>query len=87
MQSYPQVLVNIRTLNRVHDPVHDIAEQISQAEAELGDNGRILVRSSGTEPLVRVMVEAADQITAESIAMRLAEAIVVIHGGSIEGTH
>jgi phosphoglucosamine mutase len=87
MQSYPQILVNIRTLNRVHDPVHDIAEQIAIAEAELGDNGRILVRSSGTEPLVRVMVEAADQVTAESIAMRLAQAVVDIHGGSIEGTH
>jgi phosphoglucosamine mutase len=79
--------VNIRTLNRVHDPEHDIAEQIAQAEAELGDNGRILVRSSGTEPLLRVMVEAADQVTAESIAMRLAQSLVDIHGGSIEGTH
>ena len=87
MQSYPQILVNIRTLNRVHDPEHDIAEQIAQAEAELGDNGRILVRSSGTEPLLRVMVEAADQVTAESIAMRLAQSLVDIHGGSIEGTH
>jgi phosphoglucosamine mutase len=87
MQSYPQILVNIRTQNRVHDPVHDIAEQIAIAEAELGDNGRILVRSSGTEPLLRVMVEAADQVTAESIAMRLAQSLVDIHGGSIEGTH
>jgi phosphoglucosamine mutase len=87
MQSYPQILVNIRTLNRVHDPVHDIAEQIAQAEAELGDDGRILVRSSGTESLVRVMVEAADQVSAESIAMRLAQSLVDIHGGSIEGTH
>ena len=87
MKWYPQILVNIRTLNRVHDPEHDIAEQIAQAEAELGDNGRILVRSSGTEPLLRVMVEAADQVTAESIAMRLAQSLVDIHGGSIEGTH
>ena len=87
MQTYPQVLVNIRTLNRVHDPVADIADQIAQEEAELGDDGRILVRSSGTEPLVRVMVEAADQISAESIAMRLARSIVEVHGGSIEGTH
>jgi phosphomannomutase len=45
------------------------------------------VRSSGTEPLVRVMVEAADQESAESIAVRLATSIVDIHGGSIEGTH
>ncbi len=87
MKWYPQILVNIRTLNRVHDPEHDIAEQIAQAEAELGDNGRILVRSSGTEPLLRVMVEAADQVTAESIAMHLAQSLVDIHGGSIEGTH
>ena len=87
MKWYPQILVNIRTLNRVHDPEHDIAEQIAQAEAELGDNGRILVRSSGTEPLLRVMVEAPDQVTAESIAMRLAQSLVDIHGGSIEGTH
>jgi len=87
MQTYPQVLVNIRTLNRVHDPVADIADQIAQAEAELGDDGRILVRSSGTEPLVRVMVEAADQVSAETIAVRLARSIVEVHGGSIEGTH
>lgn len=87
MQSYPQVLINIRTLNRVHDPIHDIADQIAQAEAELGDNGRILVRSSGTESLLRVMVEATDHVTAESIAMRLAQSLVDIHGGSIEGTH
>lgn len=87
MQTYPQILVNVRTVMRVHDPVHDIEEQILQAEAELGDNGRILVRSSGTEPLVRVMVEAADHASAEAIAHRLAQAIVDIHGGSIDRSY
>jgi phosphomannomutase len=45
------------------------------------------VRSSGTEPLVRVMVEAHDDAIASSIAMELAQALVAAHGGSIEGTH
>jgi phosphoglucosamine mutase len=65
----------------------DIAEQLEQAKTRLGDNGRVLVRSSGTEPLVRVMVEAHDDAIASSIAMELAQALVAAHGGSIEGTH
>jgi phosphoglucosamine mutase len=87
MQTYPQILVNVRTDERVHDPLEDIAEQLEQATTRLGDDGRILVRSSGTEPLVRVMVEASDDAVATSIAMELAQALVAIHGGSIEGTH
>ena len=87
MQTYPQILVNVRTDERVHDPLEGIAEQLEQAKMRLGDNGRVLVRSSGTEPLVRVMVEASDDAVATSIAMELAQALVAIHGGSIEGTH
>ena len=45
------------------------------AEAELGDTGRVLLRPSGTEPLVRVMVEAADQATADRIAHSLADVV------------
>jgi phosphoglucosamine mutase len=87
MQSYPQLLVNVRTAEKVHDPVADIASEIAAAESTLGDNGRILVRSSGTEPLVRVMVEASDDALASSIAHELADALIAVHGGSIEGTH
>ena len=87
METYPQVLINVRTENRVHDPVADIASQVAAAEKELGDEGRILVRASGTEPLVRVMVEAANESLAHSTADALALALIAVHGGSIEGKH
>ena len=87
METYPQVLINVRTENRVHDPVADIASQVAAAEKELGDEGRILVRASGTEPLVRVMVEAANESLAHSTAKALALALIAVHGGSIEGKH
>ena len=87
METYPQVLINVRTENRVHDPVADIASQVAAAEKELGDEGRILVRASGTEPLVRVMVEAANESLAHSTAEALALALIAVHGGSIEGKH
>ena len=87
METYPQILINVRTENRVHDPVADIASQVAAAEKELGDEGRILVRASGTEPLVRVMVEAANESLAHSTAEALALALIAVHGGSIEGKH
>lgn len=87
METYPQVLINVRTENRVHDPVADIASQVAAAEKELGDDGRILVRASGTEPLVRVMVEAANESLAYSTAEALALALIAVHGGNIEGKH
>ena len=48
---------------------------MAAAEAELGDGGRVLLRASGTEPLVRVMVEAGDEETARSVVERLVEAV------------
>lgn len=87
IETYPQVLINVRTENRVHDPVADIASHIVAAENELGDEGRILVRASGTEPLVRVMVEAANESLAHNTAEALALALIAVHGGNIEGKH
>ena len=60
---------------------------IIELKNELGDEGRILVRASGTEPLVRVMVEAANESLAHSTAETLALALIAVHGGSIEGKH
>lgn len=75
MTVYPQVLVNVRGVDR--DGVKDEVVQAAVAEstAELGDKGRVLLRASGTEPLVRVMVEAADEQTARAHADRLADVV------------
>jgi len=75
MTSFPQVLVNVEVPVRGEVPEDAIREVRSELEAELGQDGRILIRPSGTEPLVRVMVEASDQRDAERIATTLADAI------------
>jgi phosphoglucosamine mutase len=73
MTRLPQVLVNVPDVDkRRADSDPELLDAVSAAEAELGDTGRVLLRSSGTEPLVRVMVEAATADHAASIADRLA---------------
>ncbi|MEY4391315.1 MAG: phosphoglucosamine mutase [Actinomycetota bacterium] len=86
MSSYPQVLVNIRTNERVSNPAAEIEAEMEACESRLGDDGRILVRASGTEPLVRVMVEAAQDSVALSVAGELASALIARFGGQIEGS-
>ena len=76
MKVYPQTLVNVRGVDR--DGVSTdrvLAEAVAEAEADLGETGRVLLRPSGTEPLVRVMVEAGDQATADRIAESLADVV------------
>jgi phosphoglucosamine mutase len=78
MTVFPQVLVNVRGVERTRLVGHEgIAAAVGEAEAELGESGRVLLRASGTEQMVRVMVEAADQPTAERIADRLADVVRV----------
>jgi phosphoglucosamine mutase len=76
MTVYPQVLVNVRDVDatRLDDDV-DVADAVRAVEGRLGDTGRVLLRASGTEPLVRVMVEAADSGAAESLAGELAAVV------------
>jgi phosphoglucosamine mutase len=81
MTSLPQVLRNVVVGRRDPDLVDTIAPEIAAVEAELGATGRVLVRPSGTEPLVRVMVEAADADQAEAAAARLAHAVEQARGG------
>ena len=76
MTVFPQVMINVRGVKHralAKDTV--IAEAVAAAEAELGTTGRVLLRPSGTEPMVRVMVEAVDHATAERIANALAEVV------------
>jgi len=76
MQTLPQVLINVAVSDKatVAD-APDVRTAVAEAEAELGDSGRILLRPSGTEQVVRVMVEAADEDTARIVAARVAESV------------
>jgi phosphoglucosamine mutase len=76
MTVFPQILVNVRDVNHHGLKSNEaIAEAVRAAETELGDTGRVLLRPSGTEPMVRVMVEAADQGTADRLATELADTV------------
>ena len=73
MTRLPQVLVNIGGVDKARaDSDTELLGAVAVAQAELGDHGRVLLRPSGTEPLVRVMVEAATREQADTIASRLA---------------
>jgi phosphoglucosamine mutase len=76
VQKYPQKLVNIKVTDKnavAENP--RVAEIIQQVEQEMAGNGRVLVRPSGTEPLVRVMVEAETEDACETYANRIAEVV------------
>ena len=73
MVRFPQVLINVDGVNKANLTTSKaIAAAIGDNESKLGANGRILLRASGTEPLVRVMVEAESAVMAEEIASKLA---------------
>jgi phosphoglucosamine mutase len=76
MERLPQVLRNVRLEHRRDDIANAIAGEIAEVEQSLGARGRVLIRLSGTEPLVRVMVEAPTLEQAEAAADNLAAAVI-----------
>jgi phosphoglucosamine mutase len=80
MTSLPQVLRNVRVAERRPDLATVLAPQIEAEERKLGPTGRVLIRASGTEPLVRVMVEAGGAALAEEVAARLVAAVESVSG-------
>jgi len=76
MVRFPQVLINVKNVAKERLATSKvIADAVIAAETELGSNGRVLLRASGTEPLVRVMVEAQSDAVAQSVATKLAQVV------------
>ena len=81
MITYPQLLVNVKVATKEGwEENEEIKKAIAGGEEELGENGRILVRPSGTEPLIRVMAEGPDQSQLEVICNRIADVIQKVQG-------
>jgi phosphoglucosamine mutase len=76
MTRFPQVLINVKGVDKGRaGSSPEVAAAVADARADLGDSGRVLIRPSGTEPAVRVMVEAATEDQAREVASRLADAV------------
>ena len=76
MQVYPQILINVPGVDKTRtDSDEEVQAMVRECEADLHGTGRVLLRASGTEQLVRVMVEAADEGTAKSWAERIARVV------------
>jgi phosphoglucosamine mutase len=76
MVRFPQVLINVKNVAKERlSGSNVIADAVKAAEIELGSNGRVLLRASGTEPLVRVMVEAQSDAVAQDVATKLAKVV------------
>ena len=76
MVRFPQILINVKNVAKERLSTSNvIAAAVKAAEMELGSNGRVLLRASGTEPLVRVMVEAQSDAVAQDVATKLAQVV------------
>lgn len=76
MSRYPQKMLNVKTAQRVNpDDIPAIRDAVSKAEAELKKSGRVVLRASGTEPVIRVMVEGEDENQVLTLAKRLASVV------------
>ena len=77
MKVYPQVLLNVKTTGNAKEIINnfEVQKQINNVSAVLGENGRIVVRPSGTEPIIRVMIEGQDKVYINELALKVANQI------------
>lgn len=76
MSKYPQVLLNVRVSRKVNPDTNEkIQKEVQRVEKALGDEGRVLLRASGTEPLIRVMVEGVDEVKVKEYAHSLVDVV------------
>ena len=76
LKDYPQVIVNVKVHSKPPlDTIPEVAQALAEAQSALGDNGRIVLRYSGTEPLARVMVEAEHQADVQRFSQSVANAL------------
>jgi phosphoglucosamine mutase len=76
LKDYPQVILNVKVKSKPPlDSLPEVAEALATAQSALGDNGRVVLRYSGTEPLARVMVEAEHQTDVDRYSKSIAEAL------------
>jgi len=79
--TYPQILLNVRVAKGFKTDGHaGVAQAVAEVEAELGDTGRVVLRASGTEPLIRVMVEGRDEAQVKRTANHIADAVKAAAG-------
>jgi len=75
MKKYPQTLINVKVTGKIDLQKSTITDAVKQAEEQLGERGRVLLRASGTEPLVRVMVEGEDDQEVEKLTSNIARVV------------
>ena len=86
MSKFPQRLINVQMAERQDvTSISEIREAVTAAETRLGDTGRVLLRPSGTEPLIRVMVEGQDATLVDELAETLADVVQRAVDNSEEG--
>jgi len=81
MPQYPQTMINVRTPSKVDLEAPAIQAGVAKLEAQLGDRGRVVLRASGTEPVVRVMVEGQDHDEVVGLAEELADVVRAVAAG------
>jgi phosphoglucosamine mutase len=83
--NFPQVLYNVRVSNIGWKENDEVQRKVSEAEQLLGTHGRVLVRPSGTQPVLRVMVESRDSDALERVADELIGTVTRALGGEVQG--